>query len=182
MKPFTEEDIQAFVERETASWQPVPDDVYDGVPDDIASAAKQGDREQLQISRDDLVSVIRQRRDKGSFAKQYELWMTDYTATMMDFMRNPRGKTPEIQQAMFAVVKNGLLYKLTAMERWYHTVFTDTPIGDTPDQEMLDAAAHCRPSAPAAKTGCLVLLFAALSSSAFLIWIFFLSTLGQYGG
>ncbi len=93
MKAITEEEIQAFVAQETASWRPLPDEVFAGVPDDIAAAAKQGDREQLQISYDDLVTVMCQRRDKGSFAYQYKLWMTDYTAMMLDFMRNPRGDT-----------------------------------------------------------------------------------------
>lgn len=165
MASFTEQDIQAFVEQETASWKPLPDEVFAGVPDEIASAAKQGDREQLQISRDELINVIRQRRDKESFAYQYDLWMTDYTATMLDFMRNPRGETEETQTAMLNVVKNGLLCKLTAMERWYHTVFTETPVGDSPDQEMLDVAKTYRPPAPPAKAGCVVLLMAAITSS-----------------
>lgn len=158
MKSITEADIQAFLEQETSSWQPLPDEVFDGVPDDIAAAAKQGDREQLQISYDDLVTVMRECRDKGSFAYQYNLWMTDYTAMMIDFMRNPRGETQEIQTAMLNVVKNGLHCKLVAMERWYHTVFTDTPHGETPDQEMIAVADRYQPPSPPTKTGCLILL------------------------
>jgi hypothetical protein len=54
MKAFSDADIQAFVEQETASWRPLPDEVFDGVPYEIAIAAKQADREQLQMAREDL--------------------------------------------------------------------------------------------------------------------------------
>ncbi len=165
MKTFSDADIQAFVEHETSAWHRLPDSVFDGVPDEIAIAAKHGDREQLQISRDDLIAVMRQRRDKGSFAYQYSLWMTDYTAMVIDFTGNPRGDTPEIQAAMFAVVKHGLLCKLVAMERWYHTVFTDTPHGETPDQEMIAVADAYKPPA-SSTTGCLIFLIAVISGSA----------------
>lgn len=146
MKQFTEPEIQAFVDKETASWKPLPDCVFIGVPDDITVVAKQGDREQLQISYDELLTVIHQRREKESFAYQYSLWMTDYTTTILDFMRNPRGETQEIQTAMLNVVKNGLHCKLVAMERWYHTAFTDTPHSESPDQEMLAVAKAYSPS------------------------------------
>lgn len=162
MKEFTDEDINSFLDQETASWRPLTDEVYVGVPDDIAEAAKQGDREQLQISCEDLISVIRERRDKASFAYQYELWSTDYMETFLDFIKNPRGETEEIQTAMLSVLKNGLLYKLTAMERWYHTVFTDTPVNESPDQEMLDVAKTFQPKVAPTKTGCMMLLCAML--------------------
>jgi hypothetical protein len=92
--------------------------------------------------------------------------MTDYTAMMIDFMRKPRGETEEIQTAMLNVVKNGLRGKLVAMERWYHTVFTDTPHGKTPDQEMMAVADAHHPPPARAKTGCLIMLIAVLSASA----------------
>ena len=176
MKPFTEEDIQAFVEQETASWQLLPDDVFVGVPDALAAAAKQGDREQLQISREDLISVMRQHRDKDSFAYQYSLLMTDYTTMMINLMKNPTGESHDIQMVKLNVVKNGLRSKLTAMERWYHTVFTDTPVSDSLDQEMLDVAKNYQPPAPPAQTGCLVFLFTVLSASACLLINLFLPT------
>lgn len=145
MNPFSETDIESFVAQETATWRTLPDSVFNGVPADIAAAAKHGDREQLEISRIDLLAAIRQRRDKESFAYQYDLWMTDYIATTLDFLENPRGDTPEIQTAMLNVLKNGLLCKLNAMEKWYHTVFTVSPIGESPDQEMLEVARTYQP-------------------------------------
>ena len=146
MKSFTDKDIQVFVEKETASWMLLPDSVFEGVPGDIAAAAKEAERQQLQICYEDLVRVMLQKRDKNSFAYQYDLWLTDYSAMMIDFIRNPRGDTPAIQHAMLNIAKNGLHYKLSAMQRWYHTVFTDTPVGEMPDQEMLEAAKSFRPS------------------------------------
>ena len=173
MKPFTDADILAFVEMETASWSTLPEHVFDGVPADIAAAAKQSDREQLQISADDLYTAMRQRRDKNSFAYQYDLWLTDYTAMMIDFMTNPRGDIEETQKAMVNLAKNGLHYKLAAMQRWYHKVFTDTPVGEMPDQEMVDAAKNYRPPSPPGKTGCLVLTMAICSGFGGLCFVLF---------
>lgn len=165
MKSFSDADIQTFVEKETANWMTLPDSVFDGVPDDIAAAAKEADRQQLQISYEDLVRVMRQRRDKASFAYQYDLWLTDYTAMMIDFMKNPRDDSPQVQRATLNVAKNGLHYKLSAMQRWYHTVFTDTPVAEMPDQEMIEAAKGFRPTQPAGKNGCLVLFVAILTGA-----------------
>ena len=57
MKEFTEKDVEAFSSQEAKEWYFVPDDVFVGVPDEIANAMKDADKEQLKICYEDLASI-----------------------------------------------------------------------------------------------------------------------------
>jgi hypothetical protein len=169
MKELTQQEAETFLARIRSEWHCLPDEAFDGVPDELKAKLQEADKDQLRICYEDLMRVIAGFQQKHAFAKQYELWVNDCMEMFLGSMRNPSalGTTERIQEVTRTVMIRAVNLKLRAMEGWYHTVFTDTPLTEYPDKEMMAAAAQVKTpiSTGTGKSGCAVMVLAGIIGS-----------------